>query len=189
MTNNNATDLIGAAAAKTSSNMLMLEGVVLIVLGTIAILVPVIFTLAVETLVGAVLVIGGLVRGYSAFKAPSTRSVMWSLIAALVAIVAGVLLLVFPLDGVLTLTAVVIALLIIEGVTKIVASFQINRARGWGWLLFTGILDLALGFILWIGLPGTALWAIGLLVGISLIFTGWTAVMFAGAMKSTAKGS
>jgi len=61
MTDKNAADLIGAAAAKTSSNMLMLEGVVLIVLGTIAILVPVIFTLAVETLVGAVLVIGGLV--------------------------------------------------------------------------------------------------------------------------------
>jgi uncharacterized membrane protein HdeD (DUF308 family) len=159
------------------------------VLGTIAILVPALFTFAIETLIGIVLIVGGLIRGFSAFKEHTTRSMAWSLIAALVAIVAGVLMLAYPLDGALTLTAIVIALLIIEGVTKVVAAFQINRARGWGWLLFTGILDLALGFILWAGLPGTAVWTIGLLVGISLIFTGWTAVMFAGAMKAAAKGS
>ncbi len=189
MSDNNATDLIKAAAAKTSSSMLMLEGVLLVILGTFAILVPGIFTLAVETLIGVVLIVGGLVRGYSTFKEHSTRSVMWSLLAALAAIVIGVLLLVYPLEGVLTLTAVVIALFIIEGVTKVVASFQMNRPAGWGWLLFSGVVDLILGFILWAGLPGTAVWAIGLLVGISLIFTGWTAIMFAAAMKRAAKDS
>ena len=189
MSDNSGADMIKAVAAKTSSSMLMLEGVVLILLGTFAILVPGVFTLAVETLIGIVLIAGGLIRGYSAFKEHSTRSVAWGLIAAVVAIIAGVLLLAYPLGGVLTLTAIVIALLIIEGVTKVVAAFQLNRASGWGWLLFTGVLDLALGFILWVGLPGTAIWAIGLLVGISLIFTGWTAVMFAGAMKRAAKGS
>jgi uncharacterized membrane protein HdeD (DUF308 family) len=184
MSDNSTAGLLGAG--KTSSTMLMVEGILLIVLGTIAILVPWLFTLAIETLIGVLLIVGGLVRGYSTFKEHSTRSIAWGLLAALVAIVVGVLLLVYPLGGVLTLTAILIALFIIEGVTKIVASFQLNKQRGWGWLLFTGILDVALGFILWIGLPGTAIWAIGLLVGISLIFTGWTAVMFAGAMRRRA---
>jgi len=185
MSDNKVAEMLGAG--KTSSTILMVEGIVLIVLGIFAILVPGLFTFAVETLIAIVLIVGGLIRGYSIIKEHSTRSVVWSLLGAIVAIVAGVLLFLYPVLGVLSLTAILIALFIIEGITKIVASFHLNKQRGWGWVLFTGILDVALGFILWIGLPETALWAIGLLVGISLVFSGWTAVMFAGALKHSAK--
>lgn len=188
MSDKNIAGLVSEAAAKTSTSMLMFEGAVLIVLGTLAILLPFVFTMAIEQLIGILLVVGGLIRGYSAFKAPSARSVVWNVLAAVVAIAAGVLMLVYPLGGALTLTAIVIALLMVEGVTKILAAFQLKAGGGKGWVLFAGVMDVALGLILWFALPeGSYLWAIGLLVGISLLFTGWTAVMLAAAMRRAAK--
>ena len=107
--------------------------------------------------------------------------------ASVVAIVAGVLILFDPFGGALALTAIIIALFIVEGITKIIAAFQHKSEPGWGWILFAGVLDLVLGVVLWAALPEDYMWVIGLLVGISLLFTGWTAVMLAAAMRRAAK--
>ncbi len=187
MSEKNVTDLVNQAAAKTSTSMLMLEGVLLIVLGCLAILLPFLFTVAITLLVGIVLIAGGVVRGYTAFKEHSRRSLFWNLVACVLAIVAGALILFDPFGGALALTAIIIALFIVEGITKIIAAFQHKSEAGWGWVLFAGILDLVLGIVLWVALPEDFLWVIGLLVGISLLFTGWTAVMLAAAMRKAAK--
>ena len=104
----------------------------------------------------------------------------------MLAVVAGVLLLVNPMEGVLTLTIVLIALFLSEGVMKAIGALNMRPAAGWIWMLVSGLVDIVLGVLLWSGLPGTALWAIGLLVGISLLFTGWTAVMLAAGMRRAA---
>lgn len=187
MSEKNVSDLVNQAAAKTSTSTLMLEGVLLIVLGCLAILLPFLFTVAITLLVGILLLIGGIVRGYTAFKEHSRRSLIWNLVASVVAIVAGVLILFDPFGGALALTAIIIALFIVEGITKIIAAFQHKSEPGWGWILFAGVLDLVLGVVLWAALPEDYMWVIGLLVGISLLFTGWTAVMLAAAMRRAAK--
>jgi uncharacterized membrane protein HdeD (DUF308 family) len=105
----------------------------------------------------------------------------WSLVSALLGIVAGGLLLFYPLQGTLSLTAVLIAFLVVEGVVSIMYALEHRSALSgrWGWMLASGILDVALGIFLFLGLPGTALWALGLLIGINMLFGGWALVFMA----------
>jgi uncharacterized membrane protein HdeD (DUF308 family) len=162
------------------------EGIALIVLGSIAVVVPGIFSLAVTTLVGVLLLVGSAVRLWRCLSGGDAASHLWHIIAAALAVIAGVLLLSNPWEGVLTLTVVVIALFLAEGAMKMIGAFNMKPARGWLWMLVSGLVDVVLGLLLWSRLPGTALWAIGLLVGISLLFTGWTAVMLAAGLKRAA---
>jgi len=93
----------------------------------------------------------------------------------------GLLLLGWPFQGTLSLTAVLIAFLLIEGIATIL--YALEHRRGlfgrWGWLFASGIVDVILAVILIISLPGAALWALGLLVGINLIFGGWVLILMA----------
>ncbi|MGH6676778.1 MAG: HdeD family acid-resistance protein, partial [Xanthobacteraceae bacterium] len=112
----------------------------------------------------------------------------WSLISAFIGIVAGVLLLLWPLTGVLSLTLVLSAFFIVEGITSILYAFEHrNQLSGrWGWMLVSGIIDLILAGIIIAGLPGTALWALGLLVGINLLFGGAALIGMALAARTPA---
>ncbi|MBN35688.1 MAG: hypothetical protein CMM46_13135 [Rhodospirillaceae bacterium] len=146
-------------------------------MGATAIIVPVVFTLAVEILVGVLLLIGGVVRLFRCFSTREGGLRLWPVIAA------GVFLLANPVAVTITLTAIVIVLLILEGAAKAVGSFALRPNRGWGWLLFNGLIDLAVGLLLWDGLPSTAMWALGLMIGISLITTGLTALMLSSGLR------
>jgi uncharacterized membrane protein HdeD (DUF308 family) len=105
----------------------------------------------------------------------------WSLLSAVIGIVAGVSLLGWPLLGTLSLTAVLIAFLLAEGIVTIMYALEHRGALSgrWGWMLASGIVDIGLGVLLLVGLPGTALWALGLLLGINLIFGGWALILMA----------
>ena len=98
----------------------------------------------------------------------------WSLISAVLAIGAGIILLVQPVQGTLTLTIVVGAYFLAEGVATIMYALQHRRelSERWSWMLVAGIMDLLIAFFIIAGLPGSALWAVGLLVGINLLFGG-----------------
>jgi uncharacterized membrane protein HdeD (DUF308 family) len=176
------TDQTGIDKQKVAST-LMWEGIALIVLGSIAVILPGIFSLAVTTLVGVLLLVGGAIRLWRCLSGGDAGSHIWHILAAALAVIAGLLLLVNPVEGVLTLTVVVIALFLAEGVMKTIGAFNMRPANGWVWMMLSGLVDIVLGILLWSGLPGTAMWAIGLLVGISLLFTGWTAVMLAAGLK------
>ena len=176
----------GPDVLKASSRTLLIEGIVLVAIGTFAIVVPGIFTYLIETLIGVVLIVTGAMRLWRCFRAQAARG-FWDVVAAVVALAAGVLLIAYPLGGMLTLTALVVALLLLEGAAKTVGALQVRERRGWVWMLVSGVVDLALGLLLWLGLPETAMWAIGLLVGISLLFTGWTAIMLAAGLSVMVK--
>jgi uncharacterized membrane protein HdeD (DUF308 family) len=98
----------------------------------------------------------------------------WSLLSALLGIAAGIVLLVAPVSGVVSLTLILIAFFIIEGVVSIMYALdhRSDLPGGWVWMLFSGIIDLVLAAMIFAGLPGTAAWAIGLLVGINMLFGG-----------------
>jgi len=161
--------------------LFLTEGIVLVVLGVLALLAPMIASVAATVFFGWLLLLSGIVGLVTTFRARHAPGFWWSLVSALIGIVAGVLLVGWPLLGTLSLTAVLIAFLFAEGVVTILYALEHRNAPSgrWGWMLASGILDVGLGVLLFIGLPGTALWALGLLLGINLIFGGWALIFMA----------
>lgn len=167
----------------------LFQGVFMIVLGVLAFVVLAAATLAVDIFVGSLLLISGLVGLATMFPAKDLPAFLWSLITAALSATAGVVLIWNPLAGVLTLTLLLAAFFIVEGVFQIVTSVAYREAmRGtWSWMLVSGIADLALAAIIILGWPAAATWTLGLLVGINLITSGWAIVSMALAGRGVAK--
>jgi len=154
--------------------LFLAEGIILVILGIIGIIVPPIATLAVEIFVGWLLLISGIAGLITTFGARHAPGFWWSLLSALLGIAAGVVLLLWPASGIVSLTILLIAFFIIEGVISIMYAVEHKRELSgqWGWMLVSGIIDLILAAIIFAGLPWTAAWALGLLVGINMLFGG-----------------
>lgn len=168
--------------------MFLIEGIVLLVLGAAAIAVPPMAGLAVAIVVGWLFLIGGVVGLIATFTARSAPGFGWALLSAAVALLAGIVLLANPIAGVATLTYVLIFFFIFDGIANIVMGIQHRRelSRRWEWMLVGGIIDLVLAAIIIAGLPGTIAWALGLLVGIDLLFGGATLIAIALAARREA---
>lgn len=154
--------------------LFLVEGIILVILGIVAIVVPPLATIAVTIVIGWLFLISGIVGLITTFWARHAPGFWWSLVSALIGIAAGLVLLAWPISGSVSLTLVLIAFFVIEGIASIMYAIDHrNQLSGrWGWMLFSGIIDLILAGIIFIGLPGTAAWAIGLLVGINMVFGG-----------------
>ncbi|RJX32731.1 MAG: HdeD family acid-resistance protein [Desulfarculus sp.] len=161
---------------------LLILGIVFLILGSAAIVAPWAAALAVNVLVGWLLLISGVVQILHSFQA-HRWGLIWNLLGSAVYIVAGVLLLTQPLTGVITLTLLLAAFFIVEGVYKLVLAFKVKPSRAWGWLFFSGLLALLLGLLIWARWPGDAPWVLGLLLGIDLIFGGWSLIMVSMAAR------
>jgi len=163
-----------ASSLQTHWKLYLFEGIVLIILGIAAILIPQIATLTVELFVGWLLLFSGLAGLFTTFSIRPMPGFWWSLISALIGIAAGLALLFWPISGMVSLTLVLIAFFIIEGIASIMFALD-HRAElpgSWWAMLFSGIVDLVLAGLIFFALPSSAAWAIGLLVGINLIFGG-----------------
>jgi uncharacterized membrane protein HdeD (DUF308 family) len=154
--------------------LFLVEGIVLLALGFLAILIPAVATLAVAILIGWVFLLSGAVGLVTTFWMREAPGFWWSLFSGLVGIGAGVVLLAFPLSGAVSLTLILILFFILEGIASIMFALDHKRELSgrWGWMLASGVVDLLLAVLLLAGLPGTAAWAIGLLVGINMVFGG-----------------
>jgi uncharacterized membrane protein HdeD (DUF308 family) len=161
--------------------LFLCEGIALVILGIIAILAPALASLAATLFFGWILLLSGAIGLISTLRARHAPGFGWSLASAIVGIAAGAVLLGWPVQGVLSLTAVLIAFLFLEGIVSIFYALEHRRGLTgrWGWMLASGVLDIVLGAILLAGLPGTALWALGVIVGINLIFGGWALILMA----------
>lgn len=167
--------------------MFLFQGLLIGLLGAIAILVPQVATLVIDLFIGWILIFGGIVRALTLFRSRSLPGTVWSLLAALLAIVLGFLLVFKPAEGVMTLTMVMVAFFIIQGVFSILLALQFKaHIRSWGWTLLSGVVDLILAYLIWHGWPDTASWAIGLLVGINMLFAGIALVFTAFAARNSA---
>ena len=163
-----------AAAVHDHWKAFLIEGILLVVLGLAAIVVPPLASLAVTIFLGWMFLISGAAGLALTLWARQLPGFGWSLLSAVLAIGAGLILLVQPATGVLTLTIVVGAYFLAEGVATIMYALEHRRETSarWSWLLFAGIVDLLIAAIIITGLPGSALWAVGLLVGNNLLFGG-----------------
>ena len=150
-------------------------GVVMIILGLAAIMLPGIASLATSIMVGWLLVAGGVLGLISDFSAGTKApGFWWNLLTAALYLIAGIVLLVNPIAAVLTLTIVLAAYMLATGFSKVLMAFHYKNVipKAWLWMLFSALVDIALSVIIIAGLPGTAIWVLGLLVGINLLFTG-----------------
>ncbi len=154
-------------------------GVVLIVVGTGAILFPFMATLSAEIFIGWLLVIGGIVQIVHAFRVKDWGGFFWELLIGALELIAGAILLFYPLAGMVALTVFLAVMFIIEGAFRAALAFKIKPLAGWGWVLTGGILSGIVGVLIWAQLPSSSLWALGLLVGINIVMAGWTLVMLA----------
>jgi len=168
--------------------LFLIEGIVLVILGLLAIVIPPLATVAVTILIGWLFLISGIAGLITTFGARNAPGFWWSLLSALLAIAAGLVLLIWPLSGVVTLTLLLIVFFIIEGVLSIMYALEHKRelTGQWGWMLVSGIIDLVLAAIIFAGLPGTAAWALGLLVGINMLFGGSAMIAMAMHARSSA---
>jgi uncharacterized membrane protein HdeD (DUF308 family) len=161
--------------------LFLVEGIVLIILGTLAIILPLLATIAITIILGWLFLVSGVLGLIATFGARRAPGFWWSLLSAVLATAAGLLLLAQPLSAALSLTLVLIAFFIVEGVATIMYALEHrNELSGrWEWMLFSGVIDLVLAAIILTGYPGTAAWALGLLLGINMIFGGSALVAMA----------
>jgi uncharacterized membrane protein HdeD (DUF308 family) len=164
--------------------LFLAQGILMMVLGLMAVAEPNIATVAVGIFVGWLFFVGGIFRAASVWHSRRLPGFPWSMLTAVLATALGLILILRPLAGVLTLTMVLVAFFIVEGVASILGAIQHRQhLRSWGWVLFSGVVDLLLAYLIWAGWPSSADWAIGLLVGINMLFFGFSLVMTALAAR------
>jgi uncharacterized membrane protein HdeD (DUF308 family) len=172
-------------AVKAHWKAFLFEGLLLAVLGVAALILPPLAGLAITILLGWMFLISGIGGLIVTYWARAMPGFWWSLISAALAVLAGMILLARPMQAVLTLTIVLGAYFLAEGVTTIMYALEHRRELSgrWSWLLISGLLDIAISFMVIAGLPNSADWAIGILVGINLLFGGATLIGMALAAR------
>lgn len=175
-------------AVRRHWGLFLAQGLVMLVLGLLALARPMIATLAVEIFAGWLFLVGGIVGLAGVVTARKMPGFVWGLIRAAMAILVGILLLWRPLAGVLTLTLLLAAFFAAQGVAQIIAAISQRAALpgSWTWVLLSGVIDLILAAIIISGWPGTAAWVLGLMVGINLIMSGVALVVTALACRRVA---
>jgi uncharacterized membrane protein HdeD (DUF308 family) len=171
--------------------LFLFQGVVMIILGVLAVCAPVLATLAVDIYIGWLLLISGAIGLIALISTHHVHAFVWSLLTAALSIAVGVLLVMRPVQGAISLTVVLTAFFIIEGIFQTavaIASRQV-MAGTWVWMLLSGLSDLVLAAIIIMGWPGTAVWALGLLVGVNLVMSGCAVVSGALTGRDMARGS
>jgi uncharacterized membrane protein HdeD (DUF308 family) len=154
-------------------------GIVLVIVGFAAIAFPFLSTVAAKIMLGWLFLIGGVMMVIHAFSAQAWQGFVWSLLIGILYVVAGGYLAFFPLTGLLTLAILLVILFLAEGLFEVIMALRVRPHEGWGFLLLSGIAALAVGVIIALDLPGSATWALGLLVGINLLFSGWSYIFLA----------
>jgi uncharacterized membrane protein HdeD (DUF308 family) len=171
---------------KKNSTWLLVLGILEIIVGTWAIFMPTIAGLAAVVMIAIVLIIGGIARLIEAFMANSFgNGVLAFLWGALVA-ATGVYLLMMPVVGLATLTLVAAIGIGLDGIFRIVMSFKMRPHKGWGWMLTGGIVSAILAILIFVHFPTSAVWLVGTLIGISVLFNGITMVSIAMAARKLA---
>ncbi|MEA2881926.1 MAG: hypothetical protein QOH32_1182 [Bradyrhizobium sp.] len=166
----------------------LIEGILLVILGLAAMILPPLASLAVTIFLGWMFLISGIAGLALSLWAREMPGFWWSLFSAVLAIAAGLVLLFQPVQGTLTLTIVVGAYFLAEGVVTIMYALEHRKelSERWGWLLTAGIMDILVAGIIIADLPGSALWALGVLVGINMLFGGATLIGMALAARNNA---
>jgi uncharacterized membrane protein HdeD (DUF308 family) len=163
-------------AIRRNSGLTVASGVILLIAGLLAILSPFVAGLSITVMVGAMLALSGISQCFLAFRAGAFGRALVVFIVGVLMAVAGFYMISQPVSGLAALTLILMAYLLASGILEIVFAFQLKPADGWGLELFSGFVTLLLGILLWRQFPLSGAWAIGILFGIKMIFSGWAFV-------------
>ena len=163
--------------AKKNSGLLIFLGIMTVIFGFVAIGSPLITGVAVSVFVGFLLLASGVARIVHALKSKQWGTGFWGTVVGVLGIAAGLLMIFRPLVGLVTMTMLIAIYFLVDGISEIIAAFKIKPDQGWGWVLFNGIIAVLLGFMIWSQWPVSGRWAIGLLVGIHILITGWSMII------------
>ncbi|MGQ3888636.1 HdeD family acid-resistance protein [Legionella sp. CNM-1927-20] len=180
---NTNNELIIPAGLKRHWGWLLALGILFIILGTVALGMLVAVTLASILVIGAILLIAGIVQLVDAFKCKGWKAVIWHILIALLYILAGVLIIYDPILASTILTAILAWLLIFIGLIRFMMAFMLKKAKGWFWLILAGIASVIMGVIILISWPVSGLWVIGLLIAIEILISGWSYLFLALALR------
>jgi uncharacterized membrane protein HdeD (DUF308 family) len=173
-----------ATQAKHFTSLAIAVSILMILAGILAIGVPLAAGIAVNIVVGWLLMFAGVTHLLFAWELRRVGGMLWQLLLGVLYIGVGVYLLAHPLQGLLSLTLALAIYLFAEGVLELILAFQVPTRRAKGWLALDGVVTLILGFMIWRTWPASTEWAIGTLVGISMIFSGSTRLMLSMAARS-----
>jgi len=168
---------------RNASTVSILWGVLLIVLGVVAVGSPFLAAVAVNVVVAWLIVLAGVAHLMLAFRAHGAGSMIWKLLVGIAYLCFGAYLILHPVLGVASLTLLLASLFLIEGILDIVLYVKMRPIHGSSWVLIDGIITLLLGLMIYMQWPSSSAWAIGTLVGISLIFSGAARVMMSLAVR------
>lgn len=152
--------------------LLVAGGILAVILGIVAIILPLLASIAITYVVGILLLIGAVAFIADAISGGTGWHRVGRVILAILYVIAGVWLLINPIEGTITLTIVLIVFFLVSGIFRIIAGLQARGTPGAGWLIVNGILSIIIALLVWGDFPSSAEWAIGLLVGIALLFDG-----------------
>jgi|HubBroStandDraft_3_1064219.scaffolds.fasta_scaffold175553_2 uncharacterized membrane protein HdeD (DUF308 family) len=182
MAQNTAVDVV-----RQASTLPIVWGVLLIVLGMAAVGSPFLAAVAVNVAIAWLIVLAGAVHVILAFRAHGAGSMIWKLLVGVAYVCFGVYLILHPVLAVASLTLVLASLFLIEGVLDIVLFVKMRSVGGSTWVLLDGIITLLLGLMIYMQWPSSSAWAIGTLVGVSMIISGVTRVMMSLAVRKAAQ--
>lgn len=178
MTQQNPSDFV-----RQASRWSIVWGALLIILGALALASPLMAAVAVNVVISWLIVVAGVVHLITAFHSHRAGSVIWRVLVGLAYVFFGVYLIARPGVGVASLTLVLATLFVIEGILNIALYFQVRAMQRAGWFLLDGIITLILGLMIYLQWPSSSAWAIGTIVGVSLIISGVTRVMLSSAVR------
>ena len=161
----------------------MALGVIFLVVGIVAIVVPAAASVGVAIFLGWVLVFGAIVQLFSAFSVEGTASMVIRLVLAVLMAAAGIYLLVAPLKGTITLTVVLTVWFIATGIVRLFTAFRDRGTPAAGAMAVSGGVAVVLGILVALNLPSSASWALGLLVGLDFLCFGWVLLVLANAAR------
>jgi len=176
-----------AEQAKKHAGWLVVLGVVTVIAGFLAMASPLLAGLSVTVLIGIAMVIAGVARTIGAFQAGSFGQGALAFVGGILTFAAGVILAAKPGIGLATLTLVLGGYLLVDGISGALLAFHVRPEKGWGWMLFSAAMGVVLGILLLKEWPLSGVWAVGTLVGINLVFTGFTFVSVGSTARSVAK--
>ena len=181
VTNAMASGLLGGI--KDNAKLAITVGILLIIVGLLAIAAPMAAGLSITIAVGTLLIIGGIGECFLAFQAGAFGKGLQIFIVGALMAVAGFYLVSQPVSGLVKITLFLSAYFIVSGIFEVIAAVQIRPSSGWGLMLFNGIVTLLLGIMLWRQYPLSGAWAVGVLFGIKMVFSGWTLIFIGNAVK------
>ena len=172
---------------RENASLAVTAGIVLVIMGLLALGSPLVAGLSITIMVGILLTIGGISECALAFKASAFGRALSMFIVGLLMAVAGLYMVTQPAAGLISLTMILVFYLVVTGVFELVIALQVKPADGWGLLMANAIVTLLLGIMLWRQFPLSGVWAIGILFGIKMVFSGWALIFIGRSVKKVSE--